>query len=497
MNAIYLCTIAQPWLEVSKKLESEFSIKPSYFVYWGDDRKEYKAASLKDCHLQTTEQAWKGVGFPSNTDRYIFDEEVLKSISSYELTALKMMDRLDPDGASFAFNTRLQFFRDLMGYWYNVVEDRSIDLVISPSIPHRVFDYALYVVCQIKNVKFIMFQMTPFGSNSILIDDIDAMPSLPKNKLEKQLPSKAVQEKIFRICGDYSKAIPDYMLRQKTNAKKVRTLLPLPHIKKLLQPYRPRVKKPYTYWVKTGFSPKDTQYSWHDFYAMQNKRNKSVNEFKKNYDTIVTSNLHKKFILVALHYQPEETSCPTGGAYSDQVLMIQLLNQYFPKEITIIVKEHKSQFYPQLESASGRNLNFYKRIAEISERVKFVSEDYDPFELIDKAQAVVTISGTIGWESAIRGTPAIVFGRAWYEQMPRVFKVKTKEDLQKVLPQLMQQKNKDLMQEILNFHAILEDSLVLAKHYKAYLDNNDVTMEESVINIIDRIECFLDLSCRE
>ena len=118
--------------------------------------------------------------------------------------------------------------------------------------------------------------------------------------------------------------------------------------------------------------------------------------------------------------------------------------------------------------------------------------NYNPFELIDKAQAVVTISGTIGWESAIRGTPAIVFGRAWYEQMPRVFKVKTKQDLQKALPQLKEQKNKDLHDEIIRFHAVLEDSFVLAKHYKAYLDNNDVTMEESAINIVDSLESFLN-----
>lgn len=497
MNAIYLCVIAEPWIKVSQELIKNLNITPSYIVCWSYDLSSFKNSLSNNAHIQNMDDAWQGLGFPKDIYRYIFDEEELKAISYYELIALKMMDRIDPDGESFPFITRLQFFRDLMGYWYNVVEDREIVLVISPSIPHRVFDYALYAVCKIKNIKFIMFQLTPFGSNSIVIDNIDAMPSLPKDKVEKHLPSKVIQEKIAKVCGDYSKAIPSYMLKHKANDEKIHTLLPVPRIKKLLRSYIPRVTKPYTYWVKAGFSPKDTQYSWYDFYAMEDKRSKNVDRFKKVYNTIVTSSLPKKFILVALHYQPEETSCPTGGVYSDQILMIQLLNQCLPKNITIVVKEHKSQFYSHQESASGRNLQFYKRISEISGRVKFVSEDYDPFKLIDQAQAVVTISGTIGWESAVRGTPTIVFGRAWYEEMPRVFKVKIKSDLIAALQQLPQQKNKDMHSEIMRFHAVLEDSFVLAKHYKAFLDNNDVTMKESVVNLVDKLENFLNLKIKK
>lgn len=493
MNAIYLCAIAEPWIKVSQELKKDLNIIPSYIVCWSYDLSSFKENISDNAYIQNMDDAWKGLGFPPDIDRYIFDEKELKSISYYELIALKMMDRLDPDGESFPFTTRLHFFRDLLGYWFNIVSSSKIDLVISPSIPHRVFDYALYVVCKIKNIKFIMFQLTQFDSNSVIIDDIDAMPSLLDVSVEKTFPSKSIQEKITKVQGDYKKAIPSYMLKHEADDKKRYTLRPLTHIKKLIRTYVPRVNEPHTYWVEKGFPPRETQYSWHDFYVMEAKRNKNVNMFKKTYNTIITSSLSEKFILVALHYQPEETSCPTGGAYSDQILMIQLLDQHLPKGTDIIVKEHKSQFYPQLEGASGRNPIFYKRISQISSRVKFVSVDYDPFKLIDQAQAVVTISGTIGWESAVRGTPTIVFGRAWYEKMPRVFKVKTKADLIAALQQLPQQKNKDLHSEIMRFHAVLEDNFVQAKHYKTLLNNNDVTMEESVINLVHKLKGFLNL----
>ena len=487
MNAIYLCAIAHPWIEISKKLASKHNVNPRYFVHWNSDKKKYITSGLNDSYLQSLEDAWKGLGFPNDIERYVFDEKELMSIAYYELIALKMMERLDPDGKSFPFTTRLYFFRDLLGYWFNVIKSREIDLVISPSIPHRVFDYALYVVCKMKNINFLMFQLTPFGSNSILIDNIDAMPTIAENKATRAIPSETIQKRIAKAQDDYNKAIPSYMSKHEDISKRSYPLSPLKHVKKLLRSYRLTTSSPNTYWVENGFSPSETKYSWIDFYDMQANRNEIVSAFIQSYEKITVADLPDKFILVALHYQPEETSCPTGGAYSDQILMVQLLNECLPDDIAIVVKEHKTQFYTHVESASGRSLLFYRRISQISSRIKFVSVDFNPFELLDQAQAVVTISGTIGWESAIRGTPTLTFGRAWYEGMPRVFKVKTKADVVAALPQLLEQKNKDLQAEIMRFHAALEDNFIHAKHYKAYLNNEDITMEESVTNIVNSL----------
>lgn len=492
MNVIYLCTIAQPWIEVSQRLSNELNIKPSYFVHWGSEKHEFLKADLQHCHFQSLEDAWKGRGFPQGTKRYVFDEEDLQLIASFELTALKMMDRLDPDGESFPFTARQYFFRDLLGYWYSVVKDRNIKLVISPSIPHRVFDYALYVVCQLKNIKFIMFQMTPFGSNSILIDNIDKMPQINSLQENESLPSDTVLNKINTVLEDYDKAIPDYMVRHEANAKKSYSELPLKAIRKLSKSYKLVTTKPNTYWVKQGYSPSETKFTWADFYQMRAKRDKMVDSFKKQYGQITSSSFQQRFVLVALHYQPEETSCPTGGVYADQILMIQLLDQTLPKDIDIVVKEHKSQFYSHQESASGRSSLYYRRLSEISDRVKFASESENPFNLIDNAEAVVTISGTIGWESAIRGTPTLIFGRAWYEGMPRVFKVKTKKDLQLAWQSVPELKNKDIHEDILRYHAQLETQFVKAKHYKAFLNNIDITMQDSINNIANSVIKFIN-----
>lgn len=488
MNAVYLCTIAQPWIDIIERLEAESNINPCYIVHWEGDKNAYINSKLKNSYLQPLESAWKGLGFPEYIDRYIFDEEELKKISFFEMVGLKMIDRLDPDGESFPFNNRLYFFRDLLGYWMKVVESKSIDVVISPSIPHRVFDYALYVVCQIKKIRFLMFQMTPFGSQSLIIDNVETMPNIDYKSYIGEVPSQEIIDKINKVKRSYLEAIPEYM---KVHALNDKTSM-FDTVKKIPRAsYRLLFRKPNTYWVNKGYLPEESNYNSVQFQKMQTTRSHQVKNYEKLYQSLATDESHNDFVLVALHYQPEETSCPTGGSYADQILIIQLLNSILPKSTTILVKEHKSQFYTHQEGASGRDKSFYSRIGNISHRVKFASVDAEPFELIDNANAVVTISGTIGWESAIRGTPVLVFGRAWYEAMPRVFKVKTKDDINHALDKIAALKNKDLDDDILAFHAALENKLIRAKHYKAFLKNEDVDMVESKINIINEIDSQL------
>jgi hypothetical protein len=496
MNAIYLCVIAKPWIDVIHKLEKFYGLIPSYLVIWRDEKFEYKNSGFANSYLQTLEEAWKGLGFPLGTRKKVLDELELNTIASYELTALRMMDRLDPDGQSFSFHARLDYFRELIGYWLDVIDRNDIQLIISPSIPHRVFDYALYVASRLRSTRFIMFQMVSFGSRSILIEDIDCMPKLlPGNNFEL---SSNVIERIQNVTKDYQTAIPKYEIINKVKENK-NLNRKLRQLKRLLYFYKIFTTLPNTYWVKKGKTPQTTQFNWFEFYLTRVKRKQIVKNLRKSYSKKLSSPIleNKKFIFIALHYQPEETSCPSGGAYADQALMIQLLNDTLPNDVHIFIKEHRTQFYFSSESASGRHLSFYEKVAAISNRVQFLSVESDPFKLIDKAIATVTVSGTIGWESAIRGTPSILFGRAWYENMPRVFKVKTKKELEDAWPHLLKLKNKNMEYEISIFHKTIESNAILATHYKAYQIYNDVSIQDSVDNIVKGLSDYLKLELIE
>ncbi|RAR56800.1 hypothetical protein BCL93_1192 [Onishia taeanensis] len=496
-KALYLCCVAEPWVSVAKKLKHEVGIEPVYFVFWSDQSDIFWNEFSGVCHLQTLENAWKGEGFPKNLKPSALDEDMLKEIAWYEINALKMMDRLDPLGNSFGFQERRYFFQDLVGSWLSYIEASGLDLVISPSIPHRVFDYALYVACRVKNIKFLMFQMLPFGSNSIIIDNIDYIGDKYNFNIgggvDREECSSAVLNKISAVRADYDDAIPSYMIEHDKNSrisvKKCMdlTLKPLANIVLSML----GLKKPNTYWVEPGKMPCLSEYSYFSYYVTALKRAARVRGFKEKYSRLVSFDLPEKFILVALHYQPEETSCPTGGSYSDQISLVKVLDETLPPDVKIVVKEHKSQFYTHQESSSGRDDSFYDRIRSVSDRIFFASVDKSPFDLIDKAAATVTISGTIGWESAVRGTPALVFGRAWYEFMPRVYKVKNKSDIVMVWPSILEDKGKNLDREILAYHAKIQKFFIHAKHYKTFMSNDDVSMAASADNIAIGLKEFL------
>ena len=489
-NIIFICCIAKPWIKVMDKLTLH-GLTPRYVVHWRDESELYQNANFTDCFFQTVEDAWAGKGFPVDTRTTALDEEQLKSIAWYESQALIMMNRLDPTEVKMNTASRQYYFRDLVGYWLSIIKEKNIELVVSPSIPHRVFDYALYVACKIESLDYLSFQLTPFGSNSVMISDIEAMPQINADYQRGLLvPSAQVLSRVNKILEDYQVAIPDYMKAHAKNNKSI--LKPLKKIYSSL--YRNieernfyKIKQPNTYWVTDGYLPYEKQMGWLEYIYVKFKHAFKVKKLEKSYSKIVTKTLDKStpYVFVALHYQPEETTCPTGGSYADQILMIQLLNEVLPSNVNIIVKEHKSQFYRDQEGSAGRSQLYYSRISSIAQRIYFDSVDSDPFALIDDAIATVTVSGTIGWESAIRGTPTLNFGRAWYEGMPRAFRIKSKLDLETVFPKLCLLKNKNLHGEILHFHKLLEDSFIKATHYKSFIGKGDVSMDESVQNLTD------------
>lgn len=105
-QAIYVCCISQPWVSVIKQLSS-LGIKPVHIIHWRDDHREYKKFFEEECHLQTVEDAWKGIGFPS--DGIVLDEPLLEKIAWYEVQAIAMMSRLDPTERNFSAVNRQIF----------------------------------------------------------------------------------------------------------------------------------------------------------------------------------------------------------------------------------------------------------------------------------------------------------------------------------------------------------------------------------------------------
>ncbi|WP_407942857.1 capsular polysaccharide export protein, LipB/KpsS family [Marinobacter similis] len=68
---------------------------------------------------------------------------------------------------------------------------------------------------------------------------------------------------------------------------------------------------------------------------------------------------------------------------------------------------------------SFRHPDFYRILASMR-GVALVDERMASFDLIDESEAVVTLTGTVGFEALCRGTPVIVMGDAAYRSYPGV-----------------------------------------------------------------------------
>ncbi|MBI1974780.1 MAG: hypothetical protein HYS57_00280 [Parcubacteria group bacterium] len=131
----------------------------------------------------------------------------------------------------------------------------------------------------------------------------------------------------------------------------------------------------------------------------------------------------KKFVYVALQYQPECSTSPLGGVFVNQLLMIETLSAALPSGWEIFVKEHPLQWKPRgVSYFSYRYRGYYEAIVAVP-HVRLVSPDTDSFPLIEKSQCVAVVIGTAGWEALLRGKPVLTFGHAWYADCPHVYKV--------------------------------------------------------------------------
>ena len=69
--------------------------------------------------------------------------------------------------------------------------------------------------------------------------------------------------------------------------------------------------------------------------------------FNRNFYNKISNynlDLNQKYIVCALQYQPEKSTCPLGSRYSNQFLMIKKLRNFFPKNIKIFVWSYNKNF---------------------------------------------------------------------------------------------------------------------------------------------------------
>jgi hypothetical protein len=382
------------------------------------------------------------------------DQEILSRMAPYEAMFMRMLDIYDPDGRAFSGRERRTAYFDLLRATLHIVRKRKPGLLITGTIPHALHDYMVYAVCKAQGIDTLMY--VPFTVPGYLLlyssmeEGHERLAAVYRRLLQEDAPGQPVElpadldRYVSGVTKDYSIGEPWYtrlrdhvmvLNRSPWTALRIRVrdlLFDLKFAAAFAAAPRRRYQQHFVqplpdFFKQRGVRLRDSQTSQFGanrvFIAgmrVKKKLLRQYREFERPPD------LTAKFVFVPLHYQPEASTSPLGGAFVDQILMLQLLASHLPGDWRIYVKEHRTTFDPWLRGHFARDLEYYREIMD-TPRTAIVPMELSSFDLIDRAQAVATVTGTAGWEAVVRGVPAIIFGNAWYKDCDGVFDGRTGE----------------------------------------------------------------------
>lgn len=516
MKVIYNTCFADPWLKVAKVLEEKHGFAPIYWIgYEIDDSEKLVPTVFPNAIYHSVFDAYKGI-FPDRISKHYglahINIDFIIDSATYELQALKMMDRMDPDCHSFSFSERQRHYRNFIKNWTTCINILKPELVISATVPHRVYDYVLYLLCHYLHIPFIMFKHTAFPGRIIPLRDIysigheikddydDILNAKPNVNMLKANLARDILEGYQNVQKDYEWGKPAYVETNEFEHKQSSNSVGLSM--KLMTDI---IHYPAKYFGRKGFLLQG-------FPTYLKRKNKSIETSRLNItqysiNKIMTNKLkrilenyydsctkepafNKPYIFLPLHYQPEMTSNPSGDIFVDQFLCVEALVKNIPDNWEIYIKEHPAQFQSHGEGQTSRIKEFYDDLLKFP-NIRLVPLTTDSYSLIANAKAVATISGTVGWEAMARRKPVLLFGLSWYENYSGVLKIIKEETVAKIYD-FIQNFSFD-ENNLLSYLAALEKNSFRAYYFRGLKDKMNQSEKECIENLIDSIICNINL----
>jgi len=176
-----------------------------------------------------------------------------------------------------------------------------------------------------------------------------------------------------------------------------------------------------------------SRYTIHQLISKYVKRKYYAIQYNFKLDTEFDVDIDSKFFLYPLQTQPESNIDVMGGHFSDQVWLIKSICRNIPVDYSLYVKVHPGD-------VDGHSYSFYSQIKKIP-GVKLISHKVSADLLIKNCAAVITITGTMGYEAALQGIPVITFAKNFYNSLPSVFHCGSPDLLPQIIEKAVVKKN--------------------------------------------------------
>ncbi len=345
------------------------------------------------------------------------DEPLLEALRDCEATFLRMAERYAV-AREEAYGERKEKYLRHVRYWNHVLETKKIDLLLLNHVPHQGYDYVLYCLCKLKGVPTLSIERcVVFNAFYLPADWRDPAPELraAQERIAKEYPGNVPlapkYEEYFKAQTERNEA-PWFMSMVKKKPAKQSFVS-----KWGMQTIRGLLRKP-KHVTLSLVSPAVWHRKW--------QQHTVPKEYEKH---VRMPDLEKPFIYVPLHLQPEASTCPQAGPFTDQELIVQLLSACVPEGVSLYVKEHPAQ------GERSRTKEFYDAIAA-TRGVTCVPRTFSTFDLTKHSLAVATATGTAGLEALFRGKPVLMFGHRFFQEAPGVHRIRTREDCKRALEEI-------------------------------------------------------------
>lgn len=207
---------------------------------------------------------------------------------------------------------------------------------------------------------------------------------------------------------------------------------------------------------------------------------------------IETPTLPKRFIYVALHFQPERSTLPEAGVFRNQAILISEVATFCTQNpdlgLEVVVKDHPRQNNGDIRQHNFRDTEFYLTLAKYP-NVRIVNQYFETEDLIRKARAVVTANGSSAWEALCAGVPALTGTFTWHSTCSASPVASAPDDIGRKLPELLRLSSEDVrnaLEAFLDSLSFLFPGSISSKHLLKSTQHHDLArrMAENVSQIV-------------
>lgn len=379
------------------------------------------------------------------------DAELIEAMRECEAMFMSIVTRLEWK-RQIPFALRKLWYLRHLRFWSDYLTRQRINLYLSAWIPHEIPDIIIYHLCKKRGIPVLYFHNTTVRDVSTMEEDIEASAATVGScyeELLRQYP-QSTDPKSIPLSGGlaeyYDSAItlvgekpPLEFYRRVTYMDRVRRMFieqPMQFLRFLAG-----------YCTPSGFLRAFG--TWKRYWVMRR-----TNAY---YDAhAVDPDLTVPFVYFPLHYQPEASTVPLGGAYADQILAARMLNAALPEGVLLYIKEH-----PRASGWLTRSPENYREFLALK-KVRFIKKKADTFALREQCQAVATITGSAGFEALFRGKPVFLFGHRFFKYAKGVHRIRTIDDCTKAMEAVFMSKERPTLLDVRLYLKAMEREAVPA-----------------------------------